>query len=118
MNLVFLAGSHLGPASQKQPETETARGHMSGWCLVPSSEWMFWAPLTSNRHPFVTPGVWFWVFRFRGFPDMSGTLSGTRRDPELFLGWDGGSLQARQFLMGRIHGKTPDFAPPGLPPNL
>ena len=25
-------------------------------CFVPSSEWMFWAPLTSIKHPFVTAG--------------------------------------------------------------
>ena len=31
-------------------------GVTKGWCLVPSSEWSSWAPLTSNRHPFVTPG--------------------------------------------------------------
>ena len=30
------------------PNLEThARSHKTGWCLVPSSEWMFWAPLTS-----------------------------------------------------------------------
>ena len=29
-------------------------GVTKGWCLVPSSEWMFW--VSSNRHPFVTAG--------------------------------------------------------------
>ena len=35
----------------------TLPGVTSGWCLVPSSEWMFWAPLTSIKHSFVTAGT-------------------------------------------------------------
>ena len=29
------------------------------WCLVSSSEWSSWAPLTSIKHPFVTCDCWY-----------------------------------------------------------